>query len=250
MSQLKRKGIHVDTAIVSGKKIRVSGSCVDETVDEVVGRFTTIILHTYDMSLFFKSKMQNKFKVIMPVYALRNKSYSALNNLILGLRPFLFQKIVDEYLVASPTIVHALRKMGVTTTINVVPPAYVCPYCSRSDNIDKKNFLKKQLPTTVYAVYIGKVVTNRVDLKSIVNGLESKFGKYKLTVYTADPVKEQLLQENGSNVEIIVKCLSEKEKCEVLKKSHVFVAPKKNTTMEPSISVIEAEYHGNIIERF
>ena len=86
-------------------------------------------------------------------------------------------------------------------------------------------------------------------MKSTVNALERNFGKYKLTVYTASPVKEQLWQEIGSNVEVVSKRLSEKENWN-LKKSHVFVAPRKSTTMEPTISIIEAEYHGNIIERF
>jgi glycosyltransferase involved in cell wall biosynthesis len=250
MSQLERKGIHVDTAIVSGKKIRVSGSCIDENVDEVVHNFTTIILHSNAMSLIFKSKMQNKFKLVMPVYFLKNKCLPTFENLINGLRPFFWQKTVDEYLVASPTIAYGLRKIGVAKTINVVLPAYVCPYCNRGDSTVKEKLFKNQLPTTVYAVYIGPVLPHRFDLKSTVNALERNFGKYKLTVYTASPVKEQLWQENGSNVEIVCKRLSEKEKCEVLKKSHVFVAPRKSTTMEPTISIIEAEYHGNIIGRF
>ena len=250
MSQLDRKGIHVDTAIVSGKKIRVSGSCIDENVDKVVHNFTTIILHSNSLSLILKSKMQNKFKLIMPVYFLKNKCLPTFENLINGFRPFFWQKTVDEYLVASPTIACGLRKIGIAKTINVVPPAYVCPYCNHGDSTGKKELFKKQLPTTVYAVYIGPVLPNRFDLKSTVNALERNFGKYKLTVYTASPVKEQLWQEIGSNVKVIRKRLSEKEKCEALKKSHVFVAPRKGTTMEPTISVIEAEYHGNIIERF
>lgn len=250
MSQLERKGIYVDTAIVSGKKLRVSGSCIDENVDEVVHSFTTIILHSNSLSLIFKSRMQNKFKLIMPVYFLKNKCLPTFENMINGFRPLFWQTTVDEYLVASPTIAYSLRKIGVAKTINVVPPAYVCLYCNRGDSAGKTKLFMKQLPTTVYAVYIGPILPNRFDLKSTVNSLERNFGKYKLTVYTASPVKEQLWQENGSTVEIVCKRLSEKEKCEALTKSHVFVAPRKNTTMEPTISIIEAEYHGNIIERF
>ncbi len=250
MSQLKRKGIHVDTAIVSGKKIRVNGSSIDENVDEVVHNFTTIILHSNSLSLIFKSRTQNKFKLIMPVYFLKNKCLPTFANLINGFRPLFWQRTVDEYLVASPTIASSLRKIGIIKTINVVPPAYVCPYCNRDGSAGKEELFTKQLPTTVCAVYIGAVLPERFDLKSTVNALERNFGKYKLTVYTASPVKERLWQENGSTVEVIRKRLSEKEKCEVLKKSHVFVAPKKGTTMEPTISVIEAEYHGNIIGRF
>ena len=96
MSQLEKKGIHVDTAIVYGKKLRVSGSCIDENVDEVVPSFTTIILHSNSLSLLFKSKMQNKFKLIMPVYFLKNKCLPTFENLINGFRPFFWQKTVNS----------------------------------------------------------------------------------------------------------------------------------------------------------
>ena len=102
------------------KKIRVNGSSIDENVDEVVHNFTTIILHSNSLSLIFNSRTQNKFKLIMPVYFLKNKCLPTFENLMHGFRPFFWQRTVDEYLVASPTIASSLRKIGIIKTINVV----------------------------------------------------------------------------------------------------------------------------------
>jgi uncharacterized protein (UPF0216 family) len=91
----------------------------------------------------------------------------------------------------------------------------------------------------------------RFPLTQIIEALNrDEQRKYKLRIYTASQVKEETYQKGNIEVTIIKKTLSDEEKCKILRDSHIFIAPAIGTTMVPSISVMEAEYHGNIVIRF
>lgn len=249
--EFKKKRIPVDLAVLEKNKVKINGRGAATTIDENLESYTVLVIHNISPFHVVKSKIRCRHKMIMPVYFLSNRSSSIFDNSKWIIAPFLWQPIIDEYLVPSSILAQGLRRRGVTRHISVVPPAYSCPYCNPADNFEKKELLRTHLPETVNVVYIGQMLPERVDLTRITNALGRNLrNRYSLVVYTMSPVKEQMYNVDNVDVKIIRRKLSEKEKCEILRESHVFVAPAKGTTMEPSISIIEAEYHGNLVRRF
>jgi len=245
ISELEKRGIPVKMKVIN-RCNRVKNPPYPE-----VDKNTLVILHNVSPIHVCKLKMRKKFRVLMPVYFLWNRAASPLSNLRTIFGSVFWQFVVDEYLVPSPNLAEKLKKLGVVRKIRILPPKYSCPFCHQKDNLKKMELLKAELPNVVKAVYIGFINHKRFPLRKIIEKLNRDLKrKYELTIYTASPVREKTYCKGNVEVRIVRTKLSEKEKCKVLRESHIYIAPEKGTTMEPSISVIEAEYHGNIIARF
>jgi hypothetical protein len=161
-----------------------------------------------------------------------------------------WQIAVNEYIATSPGIARGLRLRGVFRRIYLVTPVYECEYCNPLRNIEKLRRLKEELPSKVKAVYIGSLNPKRFSLTDVVNSFNDDEQRlYELTVYTATPVLEKTSRIGRVQVKFVRKILSDAEKCRVLSESHLLIAPKRGTTMDPSITEMEAEYHGNIVIR-
>ncbi|HVP92541.1 MAG TPA: hypothetical protein VMS94_02230 [Acidobacteriota bacterium] len=251
MLESKKKRIPVDLAVLEKNKVKINGQDTTPTIDKDLESYTVLLIHNISPFHVLSSKIRYRPKIIMPVYFLSNRSSSLLDNSKWIIAPFLWQPMINEYLVPSSILAQGLRRNAVIRHISVVPPVYSCPYCNPADNLEKKELLKTHLPETANVVYIGQMLSERVDLSKITEALGHNHAnkKYRLTIYTMSQVKEQIYCENSIRIAIIRKRLSAKEKCEILRESHIFIAPAKGTTMEPSISVIEAEHHGNLVLR-
>jgi len=250
VSGLQRRGIPVDFAIFHGKKTESHGRNVAIDIEEIVDDRTVVILHNISPFRVCKTKMKKKTRVVMPVYFIWNRISSIYTNLrgILGLS--FWQSIVDEYLVPTPSLAERLRKLGIVRRVSILPPEYTCSHCNHIDNLRKRAYLKTQLPRVVEVVYIGSMNPKRFPLAKVIGVLNrDNQREYKLRIYTASQIREETCKRGNVEIRIIERILSEEDKCKILRKSHVFIAPAKGTTMEPSISAMEAEYHGNIVVR-
>ena len=250
-SKLEKYGISVDYAILQGKKIKYKGQNATVNIGDIVNEHSVIILHNVSPFYALKAKIKKKVRIVMPVYFLWNKSSSLKDTFRTSFGVLFWQPVIDVYLVPSPNLAVALKKRGIIRPIMVLPPEYKCPYCDYTDNLKKRMKLERQLPRVVKAVYIGSLQPRRLPLKKVLETLNRDEQRtYRLTIFTASKVKEESYRIGNAEVNICRRILSGEEKCKILRESHVFIAPAKGTTMEPSISVIEAEYHGNIIARF
>jgi hypothetical protein len=251
VSELERCGVPVNFAIFSGKKMESLGRDAAIDIEKIVDEHTVVILHNVSPFRVCKVKIKKRMKVVMPVYFVWNKLLLAYTNLRGSLGLSFWQPIVDEYLVATPSVAERLRKLGIVRKISILPPEYTCTHCSHIDNSRKRAKLKTQLPRIVEMVYIGSMIPKRFPLPKITDTLNRHSQReYKLRIYTTSQVNNGTYQKGNVEIRIIRRRLSDGEKCKILRESHVFIAPAKGTTMEPSISVLEAEYHGNIIARF
>jgi len=250
VSELRKSGIIIDVAIFDRKKMCYSERSAITRASETVSNNTLVILHNVSPSNMLKAKVNQNIRVLVPVYFLWNRAMSLSNNLRTILGSFFWQIIVDEYLVPTQGLAKRMRRLGVFRRITVLPPEYSCPYCNSTNNLKKREMLRSQLPKVVELVYIGSMGPKRISMTAIVSVLNNDWQReYKLTVYTASQVKKEEYQKGNVRIKIVNRRLTERQKCQILQRSHVFVAPSRGTTMEPSISVIEAEYHGNIIVR-
>jgi glycosyltransferase involved in cell wall biosynthesis len=249
VSELEKCGIPVDFAIFHGKKSESRGRNAAINIEEIVDDCTVVILHNVSPFHVCKAKMKKKgIRVVIPIYFIWNRVSALCDNLRTSIGPLFWQFVVDEYIVPSRSLAERLRKLGIIKKITILPPEYSCPYCNRMDNLKKRVHLKEHLPRIVNAVYIGSIIPKRIPLARIVDMLnEDPQREYKLTVYTASEIKEQTYQKGNVEIAIVKKSLSDEEKCKILRESHIFIAPTRGATMEPSISIMEAEYHGNII---
>jgi hypothetical protein len=184
----------------------------------------------------------------MPIYLLWNKASPLPYNLLSRIGITIWQFIVDGYITPSSLIYRRLRLQGVFKKIYIIPPLYKCSYCIFEENVKKKFMLERKLPTHVKVVYIGSLDLRRLPLiKVIKRFVEDQSRVYEITIYTAENISKKVYNIRNVKVRIISKILSEEEKCRILRESHMFIAPQHGTTMVPSISIIEAAYHGNII---
>jgi glycosyltransferase involved in cell wall biosynthesis len=242
--ELEKRKIQVDYLIVP--KHNFCKLSID--INKIDNKELVILQHASPFWLF-KAIIKKKIRVVKAVYLAKQK-VSLSTKLRRKLRYLLWQPIIDEYLVPSLILADTLRKLGVVRRISVIPPEYTCIHCSYSENLRKKVDLTKRLPVTVEAVYIGTLTQKRFPLTQILETLNRDCQRtYNLKIYTTSHVKAETYQKGNVEITIIRKKLSDEEKCKILRKSHIFVAPAKNSTIEPPISVIEAEYHGNIIIR-
>jgi len=249
-SEMERRGILVEFAIFNENKTEPRRRNATIDIEEIVGNHTVVVLHNISPLYICKAKMRKKIWVVMPVYFVWNR-ISPINTIIRSLGLPFWQPLVNEYLVPTPSLAGRLRRLGVVRKISILPPEYTCTHCNQIENSIKRAKLETQLPRVVEMVYIGQMIPKRFPLTTIVNVLNKDDQReYKLGIYTASQVKEETYRKGNAEIRIVRKCLSDKQKCEILRKSDVFIAPAKGTSMEPPISVIEAEYHGNIIVRF
>jgi len=247
-------------AITQGISVRIqllqaTGLCVHsrkplKNLENTVDRRTVMILHNVSPFHIVGLKIRRKPVIVMPVYFIWSK-VSKFANFKEALGAFLWQLMVDEYLVTSPKLAQSLRKIGVVKKINVVPLEYICAFCNPIDNLKKKLSFETFRPNVVQIVYIGSMIPNRFPLIKIIDVLNrNKEMKYNLRIYTMSDVGNREYTAGNVQVKVTQAMLSEKEKCNILQESHIFIAPAEGTTMDPSLSVIEAEYHGNVIARF
>lgn len=252
MSKLEKSGFIVDLAFFQRDRLEIKNKALKiGGIEDFVCKNSAIILHNVSPFYALKAKMRKKAKLVMPVYFLWNKSSSLKDNLRTNFGVLFWQPVIDAYLVLSPNLAIALKKRGIIRPIIVQPPEYKCPYCDYTDNIRKRMKLERQLPKVVKAVYIGSLKPKRLPFKKIVKTLNmDRERMYIWTIFTASKVKEWSYRMGNVEINIYRRILSNEEKCRILRESHVFIAPMKGSTMEPSISMIEAEYHGAVVMRF
>jgi hypothetical protein len=171
-----------------------------------------------------------------------------VENLRWSLGRLLWQPVLEEYIATSPHVASGLTKQGVFRRIYLIPPTYFCENCDANQHTSKLEQLRRSLPSTVHAIYIGKIRRQRFPLADVMNRLRSDPRRiYELDIYTATPIEERSYKIDNVRINIHRRILSEAQKCDVLSRSHLFVAPKLGTTMDPPLSVLEARYHGNIV---
>jgi len=253
MELLRKMDNNVDLAVLYRDKIRVyrgENLLSVESIDDLIKDYNLVVLHNVSPYEIIRARIKYNIKVIMSIYLLWNRASPLIYNLLSRIGVTLWQFIVDGYIASSPLIYRKLRLQGVFKKIYVIPPYYKCPYCSFEENIKKRYMLGKKSPAYVKVVYIGSVNLRRLPLIEVVKKfMEDQRRNYEITIYTADNVGEKVYKIKNVEIKIINKILSEEEKCKILWESHMFIAPRQGTTMIPSISVMEAEYHGNIIIR-
>lgn len=244
----------VDTSIKTGLQVDVY-ICKDginaeiKRIAKIIESKTTVILHNVSPLYLFKVKLKKKIRVILPIYFLSNRVCSMIDNFRNTIGPFFMQSIVDEYLACSITTLHNLRKLGICKKLTFLPPHYCCPYCKRKAHAEKRRILQKSLPKYVNLVYIGSLKPKRFPIEKIVTNLSQDVDrKYTLTIYSSSQIKVSNCNYRNIEIKFIQRILDEREKCKILSESDVFISPAKNTTMQPPLSVIEAEYHGNLIK--
>lgn len=257
VNTLKVNRANVDIAMPLNREefkvyMREGGNKIISTIDEIIRGYDILILHNISPRKVLRAKIKyKKIKIIMPVYFLWNKGTPVITNIRNRIGLTLLQFIIDEYLVPSPKMVKSLRLQGIIKKIRFIPPVYRCKYCSFEKNKEKLERLKAGLPEKVKVVYIGSFSLPRLALLDVIKMFSKDQSRtYEVTIYTATPIKEGVYRINNVKVSIVRKVLSDGEKCRILSSSHLFIAPRRGTTMEPSISVMEAEHHGNIIIRF
>lgn len=254
LKELKKTGIYVDIAVFPENSMRFYEQRKMkrmQDIEPITKSYDAIILHNVSPFKLLRAKFKYKFKLIMPVYFVWNKSSPAISNVRWLVGDTLWQLIVNEFIATSPTVVRGLKIRGIFKKIRLIPPVYRCEYCDLRKNRTKLIMLKKRFPKNVKAVYIGSLNHERLPLVKIENGLNSNNKRvYEVDIYTATPTKERTYEIGNVRVNIVRKILSDEEKCIVLCQSHLFIAPKRGTTMEPSISVIEAKHHGNVVVYF
>jgi hypothetical protein len=253
MKLIRGMGGSVDVASLSmdGVRLYKHGNFASmKSINDVAKDYDVIILHNVSPRKIIEAKIKYRIKVIMPIYFLWNKTSPLIHNLIGRMGTTMWQFIVDGYVVPSPLIYKGLRFQGIFKKIYIIPPLYKCPYCNFEENIKKRSMLERRLPVYVKVVYIGSLNLKRLPLKEVVEMFIKDRGRtYEIIIYTADNVSEKVYDVKNVRVRIINRILSTEEKCRILQGSHMFIAPRHETTMIPSISVMEAEYHGNIIVR-
>lgn len=251
ITELTRRGSWVDIGVFRNKRVHINDEPETKEIDEAISPGTIMILQGLSPFYFWKLKIKKKARIILPVYFLWNRTCTSLDNLRTALGPIFWQIAVDEYLVPSPSVAESLRRMGIFRKLTILPPHYLCPYCKREEHVKKKELLERALPSVVKIVYIGSLIPKRFSLSKVLKTLNRDVDrKYKLAIYTFSQIEEQTFCTGNVETRITCGVLDEREKCRILSDSHVFIAPAKHTTMEPPISVIEAEYHGNIIMEF
>jgi hypothetical protein len=253
MELLRKITNNVDLAVLYRDKIRVyrNGNLISvENIDDLIKDYNLIILHNVSPYKIIRARTKYGIKVIMPIYLLWNRASPLIYSLLSRIGITLWQFIVDGYIASSPLICKGLRLQGVFKKIYIIPPYYKCLYCNFEENIKKRYMLGKKIPNYVKVVYIGSVDLRRLPLIEVVKKfMEDQRRNYEITIYTADNISEKVYKIKNVKIKIINKILSDEEKCKILRESHMFIAPRQGTTMTPSISVMEAEYHGNIIIR-
>jgi hypothetical protein len=251
-TRLKVHRIEVDVALtVLGKPALVRASQANRVGSlPSLGDYDVIVLHNVSPLWAIRERVKLNTRLLMPVYFLWNKDFHAVGNLRVAIGTWLWQCRVNGFIVASTQIGTTMKRRGVTRKIYFIPPTYACPYCDITKNSEKHLRLTSRLPDRIIVVYIGSIGTRRFHYMSIMNYFYSHPGKkYEFHVYTAALARDATFVHDNVTVNIHQRILSEREKCEVLSQSHMFVAPASGTTMEPPISVIEARHHGNLILR-
>jgi hypothetical protein len=256
----EKRGIDVDVLMLPqpgagsethAKFLKTSDSrdTSSRNIEDLIHKDTLVFLHNVSPFHIIKAKIRKKCKVVVPIYFVWNLEGSIFSNTKGIIGQFLWQPLVNQYLATSAEVAQRLRRIGIARNVTVVGPEYSCPYCDRVDYVSKKKYMM-QLPV-VKMVYIGAMKPKRFPLQKILQVLNSdRERQYDLKIFTSSEVNEGRFRRGNVDVSVIKKKLSDFEKCGILKESHFFIAPTKGTTMEPPISVTEAEYHGNVIVRF
>jgi len=249
----REEGGCADVAVIFKDEIklyRYGGTMSVKNIIDIAKDYDVIVLHNVSPAKILRAKLKHKLRTIMPVYFLWNSALPTVSNIVGRIGLTLWQFIVDEYIVPSYSIARGLRLQGIFRKICVIPPLYKCVYCNFEENIKKRSMLTKELPAHVKVVYIGSLNLKRLPLVEVVKRFTKDQSRtYEITIYTADNVDEKVYVVKNVRIKIVKKILSAEEKCRVLRESHMFIAPRRGTTMIPSISVMEADYHGNIIIR-
>ena len=253
VEQLKKSGIRADTFCLSKSRTKCYQQAKMnniENIENLVKKYDVVLLHCISPFELLRAKFKYNLKLIMPVYFLGNKASSFVFNLKGLLGNTFWQPMISDYIATSPRVMKGLRVRGIFRKIYLIPPVYECKYCNPSENVNKLKKLKKRLPQKIKAVYIGSLNDKRFPLASAIRKLQSYgVSVCTLDVYTASPIEQETYAVSNVMVNVRKEILSDKEKCKVLREAHLFVAPKRQTTMDPSISVMEAIYHGDIVIR-
>jgi len=253
LEQLKKSGIRADTFYLSKNRTKFyqqEKMNNMENIENVVKKYDVILLHCISPFKLLKAKFKYNLKLIMPVFFLWNKVSSAFFNLKGLLGNIFWQLIISDYIATSSRVMKGLRVRGILRKIYLIPPVYECKYCNPIENANKLRKLKKRLPRKIKVVYIGSLNDKRFPLDSAVRKLRSYGASVcTLDVYTTSPIEQETYAVSNVTVNIKKKILLDKEKCKVLREAHLFIAPKRQTTMDPSMSVMEATYHGDIVIR-
>lgn len=250
LSEFNKKAIPVTMVLVKEDPQKERENIINN-IERSIDDQTLIILHNVSPFNILKTKLRRKATIVMPIYFLSNRTCSFLSNLNNKWGPVFWQVFVDEFIVSSPIVAERLRKMGLIRKISVMPPKYSCPCCCLDLTHLKKFNQTDILPSEVNAVYIGAVFPPRFVLSKIINTLNKDEKRhYTLTIYTSSSVPKQTFRNGNVTVIIYMRTLTDQEKCKILSECDAFVAPFTSTTIDPPLSVIEAEYHGKVILRF
>ncbi|MCW4003657.1 MAG: hypothetical protein NWE95_07080 [Candidatus Bathyarchaeota archaeon] len=250
-AQLRANEINADICCLPENTIQVSpqGKMSSlKSYEEIVADYDVVLLHCVSPKMLLRAKFKSDFKLVMPVYFLWNKASSLTFNLKGLMGNLIWQPLISNYIVTSTRILDGLKKRGLFRKIYLIPPTYECKYCNKIENANKLKKLKKSLPQKIRAVYIGSLNEKRFSINDAVLKLR-EFGikDCALDVYTNSSIKQGTYNFGNIIFNVRKKLLLDNEKCKVLSEAHLFIAPKPETTMDPSLSVMEAEYHGNII---
>lgn len=236
IAYLGTKGMTVRTSVVEKDGAPFSSS----------SKSSLVILHNVKPSLLHEL---SGGKILSPVYFIWNKTLPISTNLRILLGPLFFQRKVSAFVVASRHMAKMLKVLGVARRrVIVVPVLYKCPNCSERGRIENPKTTDHHASGFLKAIYIGSLNEKRFSLARAVDKLSYSYNspKIELSIYTTSKVENKSFFKERRNLEVKIfhGTISDKEKCQLLSESDIFVAPSSHTTMEPPISVIEAKYHG------
>ena len=249
-TKLRENRVSVDIAVFSDNAVKFYGQDNREdaqTIDETLRRYDSFLLHGVSPLRLLGVKLRYKVKLLMLVIFLWNRATSNIFNLRWLAGKTLWQPVIDGYVVTSPTLVKGLRCQGIFRRIYVIPPVYECKYCHSRQNAENQ---RNRLPQRVKAVYLGSLGPKRFPLVDVIRSLSSdRTRTYELDIYTTTQTPQKTFRIGNVEVNLYNQILSDEEKCRVLRESHLFIAPRDGTTMNPSMSIMEAEYHGITVAR-
>jgi len=167
---------------------------------------------------------------------------------------------VDYFIVTSKDLLYLIKRLlfpkSSNTIIKIIPP--FVPVIKHNHALLTPSVIEHKDKVSI--TYIGTVSKERVDLINAIHHVYEILNPSKISVdiitldydrkYLADFLRNVKDRKIASRcniaIRVDVRYLPENKKCSILAKSDFFITPNPLATMRPSISVLEAFYHGTI----
>ena len=205
-------------------------------------------------------KALNRSRVLNIVYFLDHITNNLMERMRGRLGISLSKYFVDYFIVTSKDLLYLIKRLlfpkSSNTIIKIIPP--FVPVIKHNHALLTPSVIEHKDKVSI--TYIGTVSKERVDLINAIHHVYEILNPSKISVdiitldydrkYLADFLRNVKDRKIASRcniaIRVDVRYLPENKKCSILAKSDFFITPNPLATMRPSISVLEAFYHGTI----